>query len=60
MTLIGGEPTIHPQLVEILRKLEKQEVHLFTNAIRFSEKKILRRCVQAKKFKRYYNIYKGI
>ena len=39
MTLIGGEPTIHPQFVEILRKLEKQEVHLFTNAIRFSEKK---------------------
>lgn len=39
MTLIGGEPTIHPQFMEILRKLEKQEVHLFTNAIRFSEKK---------------------
>lgn len=38
IALIGGEPTIHPQFVEILRKLEKQEVHLFTNAIRFSEK----------------------
>lgn len=38
ISLIGGEPTIHPQFVKILRKLEKQEVHLFTNAIRFSEK----------------------
>lgn len=38
IALIGGEPTIHPQFVEILRKLKEQEVHLFTNAIRFSEK----------------------
>ena len=33
ISLIGGEPTIHPQFVKILRKLEKQEVHLFTNKL---------------------------
>ena len=48
MTLIGGEPTIHPQFVEILRKLEKQEVHLFTNAIRFSEKNSAKMCASKK------------
>lgn len=51
MTLIGGEPTIHPQFVEILRKLEKQEVHLFTNAIRFSEKKFCEDVCKQKKLK---------
>lgn len=44
ITLIGGEPTIHPQIDVILQEFSPYEVSFVTNGIAFSDIKFLRLC----------------
>ncbi len=44
ITLIGGEPTIHPQLDVILQEFSSYEVTLVTNGLAFSDLELLKLC----------------
>lgn len=37
ITLIGGEPTVHPDFLQILKCLEKKKVYLVSNGIKLSD-----------------------
>ncbi len=45
--LLGGEPTIHPDFLEIVRYCRKVETGLLTNGIAFANKKFLARTLDA-------------
>lgn len=46
ITLIGGEPTLHPKFFNILDVLKDKNLYLVTNGLRFSNKKFLENVIQ--------------
>lgn len=49
VTLIGGEPTIHPNFLQIIKQLKDQQVFLNTNGLMFSDLDFLQDCINIKK-----------
>lgn len=49
VTLIGGEPTIHPDFFRILERLKNKNVFLNTNGLMFSDWEFLRTCIESVK-----------
>lgn len=46
ITLIGGEPTLHPRFLDILDMLKNKNLYLITNGLIFSDKEFLKNVLQ--------------
>lgn len=46
ITLIGGEPTVHPKFFDILDMLKNKNLYLVTNGLIFSDKEFLKNIIQ--------------
>ncbi len=47
--LIGGEPTVHPDFISLLRIMDNKQVYLATNGLMFSNKDFLDDCIKTRK-----------
>ena len=59
ITLIGGEPTMHPDFLSIIEQLNEKQIFLNTNGLMFSEPKFLFDCINLRDNVRYYYGYKS-
>lgn len=48
VTLIGGEPTIHPDFLKILERLKNQQIFIHTNGLMFSNLEFLQDCIKTR------------